>query len=72
MTDDRVGTDLILLEIATAALQQAKWPIRVMTGELAFQVGENDRNAKTSNQDIAFNDSQRVKFGDGVHTQSNL
>jgi hypothetical protein len=38
------GSDLMLINLAEAVLNNAKWPTEVMTGREAFKVGDNLRN----------------------------
>ena len=56
----RAGTENDLVIIAERALKQAGWPTDVLTGELAFNVGDNDRNVGFKE---VLNDSQLVKAG---------
>lgn len=38
------GSDLMLLNLAEAALNNANWPTEVKTGREAFAIGNNVRN----------------------------
>ena len=38
------NSDVLLLNLAEAALSRANWPTRVKTGREAFLVGDNVRN----------------------------
>lgn len=38
------GSDVLLVNLAEAALEKANWPTQVKTGREAFAVGNNVRN----------------------------
>jgi hypothetical protein len=38
------GGDLMLLNLAIAAFEKARWPTKVLTGRYAFQLGDGTRN----------------------------
>ena len=46
------GSDLMLLELARETLEKARWPKRVKTGPLTFDLASNVRNtAHTAEMD---------------------
>ena len=40
-----LGSDLMLLDLASAAMKAASWPTTVNTGRYTFPVADNTRNA---------------------------
>ena len=38
------GSDLMLINLAKAALESAGWPTEVLTGRLMFELGDGIRN----------------------------
>ena len=41
-----LGSDLMLLNLANAALSQARWSTVVSTGRVSLRLGDNDRNTE--------------------------
>ena len=41
---NRVGSDLMMINLAKAALESAGWPTEVQTGRLMFKLGDGIRN----------------------------
>ena len=40
----RTGSDLMLINLAKAALESVSWPTEVQTGRLMFELGDGVRN----------------------------
>lgn len=45
------GSDVLLVNLAEAALEKANWPTQVKTGREAFAVGDNVRNVLATKED---------------------
>ncbi len=45
-----LGSDMTMLKVGQETLEKAGWPTTVLTGRFMFDVGDNERNARSDSK----------------------